>query len=215
MVLAAAAGRPLAEVEPGLSRTQLAAVYAQLGNALRAIHRVTLPYFGAADDAVATWEDLVDTWLAACRRARPALHTAGFVDDEISELLAQVTSLRAAALPGAVLCHGDLSADHLFVDDELRLTAIIDWGQVMGAEPALDIAMLKLFHPHIELAWVQRGYGPAGAFDAASQQRMTAYMTAVAMHDLEFHGAQGDTETVVAACALLRQNLAREAAGGE
>lgn len=207
MVMAAASGRPLAELEPSFSADQRAAVYTHVGAAMRVIHSVPLNHFGTVDDVFAAWDDLVDAWVAACQRAAPALRGAGLADDEIAGLLTQVASLRASARPSAVLCHGDLSTEHIFVDDDLRVSAIIDWGQASAAEPALDLAILRMFHPDVELAWLQRGYGPEASFNAAFQRRMTAHTTVVAIHYLDFDSAQGDGESVAAARDVLRQNL--------
>jgi aminoglycoside phosphotransferase (APT) family kinase protein len=46
----------------------------------------------------------------------------------------------------AVLCHGDLKGEHLFVsEDGTRLTAIIDWADVCVCDPAVDLAGLAIW----------------------------------------------------------------------
>lgn len=45
------------------------------------------------------------------------------------------------------LVHGDLYARHLLVDDEHRLTGVIDWGDVHVGDPALDLGIVFGFLP--------------------------------------------------------------------
>ena len=43
-----------------------------------------------------------------------------------------------------VLCHGDISAEHLFVDADLAVTGLIDWGMWSGGTTADELAALSL-----------------------------------------------------------------------
>jgi aminoglycoside phosphotransferase (APT) family kinase protein len=64
---------------------------------------------------------------------------------------------RARALIGAsatiqaparrALVHGDLYARHLLLDDQARLTGIIDWGDIHVGHPAVDLSVAHAFLP--------------------------------------------------------------------
>jgi aminoglycoside phosphotransferase (APT) family kinase protein len=77
-----------------------------------------------------------------------------------------------ARTPGkAVLCHGDLKGEHLFVsEDGTRVTAVIDWADVAIADPAVDLAGLAIWLGPSFVRDVLASYtGPAdeGTFDRA------------------------------------------------
>lgn len=77
-----------------------------------------------------------------------------------------------ARRPGkAVLCHGDLKGEHVFVsEDGRRVTAVIDWADVTIADPALDLAGLAIWLGPAFVREVLDAYeGPAdeGTYDRA------------------------------------------------
>jgi aminoglycoside phosphotransferase (APT) family kinase protein len=41
-----------------------------------------------------------------------------------------------------VLVHGDLGAEHVFVDDEGSITGVIDWSDAVLGDPALDLGLV-------------------------------------------------------------------------
>ena len=58
-----------------------------------------------------------------------------------------------------VLVHGDLYARHLLVDDERRLTGVIDWGDMHLSSPAADLAVACGFLPPGAHEEFRRAYG--------------------------------------------------------
>jgi aminoglycoside phosphotransferase (APT) family kinase protein len=52
-----------------------------------------------------------------------------------------------AVRPPAVVVHGDLYVRHLLLDDEGRLTGVIDWGDVHVGDRAVDLAIAYGFLP--------------------------------------------------------------------
>ena len=71
----------------------------------------------------------------------------------------------------AVLCHGDLKGEHVFVsEDGTRVTALIDWADVVVADPAVDLAGLVIWLGPSFVREVLSAYtGPTddGTFDRA------------------------------------------------
>ena len=62
-----------------------------------------------------------------------------------------------------VLVHGDLYARHLLVDDDGRLSGVIDWGDIHLGDPAVDLAIAHSFLPPTAHAPFRRAYGPVDA----------------------------------------------------
>jgi aminoglycoside phosphotransferase (APT) family kinase protein len=79
--------------------------------------------------------------VAATRRRLEELDDAGLwqATPEVHRLLDDAAGLPPS--PRTAVCHGDLHARHLLVDDAGRATGVIDWGDVCVGDPALDLAV--------------------------------------------------------------------------
>jgi aminoglycoside phosphotransferase (APT) family kinase protein len=80
------------------------------------------------DTPLGAWVDEATETLAAVRDELPAQRRAGVE-----------AALRAAVPPSSdrTLIHGDLGAEHVFVDAG-RITGVIDWGDAAIGDPAVD-----------------------------------------------------------------------------
>lgn len=167
MVMAAARGRSLADVMASLSQAELAQVFSGVGKALGKMHEIPVSHFGwlreaedgSEGESNTDWTAFARALLAARQEDAPPLEQAGLTRAEVEGLLGIVSSLQDLPYAQPVLCHGDLGADHLFVDDDLNLVGIIDFGLAQGGRSSLDVGVLQMFHPEVELAWLAEGYG--------------------------------------------------------
>ena len=76
----------------------------------------------------------------------------------VERALAEAERLPPAA-PRAVV-HGDLHFRHLLVDDPLRLSGVIDWGDLCRTDPAVDLQLVWSFVPPGRRAEFLQAYGP-------------------------------------------------------
>lgn len=60
-----------------------------------------------------------------------------------------------------VLCHGDVSPEHVFVDQQLRVVGVIDWGMWYAGSPTSELASLPLGKPADDFDAVISGHGPS------------------------------------------------------
>ena len=60
------------------------------------------------------------------------------------------------------IVHGDLHARHLLVDEHDALAAVIDWGDVCRADPAIDLPLLWSGLPPDARGELLSAYGPVG-----------------------------------------------------
>ena len=72
-----------------------------------------------------------------------------------------------------VPCHGDLYARHLLFDAARRLCAVIDWGDLCLADPAVDLAIAYSALPAAARPAFFAAYGPVSA-DAHARARLSA-----------------------------------------
>ena len=175
-------GRPLLEIQDRLSEQELADIYHQVGIALGKMHSIQVGGFykmnvdGEWD--FPDWESLSRAARRDRAAERPKLIQAGFNNQEIDTLLTlSETYQHEFACEHAVLCHGDVEPDHLFVDDDLMLTGIIDFGEFHGGTPIHDFAILNMAAPQIDLMWLRSGYGNDALFEDRFAERLLLHKT--------------------------------------
>ena len=143
----------VAAVEAG--RLDAAALADDLAAFLSGLHGVDPVLAG---EVVAPEPDPAEVWLEQVGE-----EYAEVADDVDADLRAPVEAFLAASPPpparDLVFCHNDVRDDHVMVDPASgRVTGIIDWGDAVLGDPALDLAtVLTDFGPQV-LARVLSGY---------------------------------------------------------
>jgi aminoglycoside 2''-phosphotransferase len=82
-----------------------------------------------------------------------------------------------------VLVHGDIAGPHLLLDQESNLRGVIDFGDAMVADPALDFAGLLNEFSWAFLERVLAHYGPV---DAAALERARFYIDVAPIFQVEY-----------------------------
>src|SRR5690606_33005219 len=92
------------------------------------------------------------------------LATTGTMSDAIMKVLERARTVWTTSPPRpVVLSHGDLDARHLIVErraDGVRASGVIDWGDVMLADPAIDLALAVGFMEGEARSAFFEAYGP-------------------------------------------------------
>lgn len=168
MVLSVLPGRPLVDLESRLSPAELREVLLAAGALLATLHSVPAPgvWKPEADGTWNTWDDIKGGFLAERRADREALLSAGLSETEAAQVLELVARcIGEHPWTDPVLCHGDFVPDHLYVDEDLRIRGLIDFGMFHGGPPVSDLAYLRFARPDLDQAAVLAGYG-VGETDA-------------------------------------------------
>jgi len=136
----------------GLDGPGRSALARPLGEFLKALH--ALPAEGLEGDTIgrADPKRLIE-------RIGRALSKGGLLDDPSPAMA--VAAECAGLRPGTrrVLAHGDLYSRHLLVDDEGRLSGVIDWGDLHQGDPAVDLSVAWSFLPPPARAQFRDAYG--------------------------------------------------------
>lgn len=176
MVQRRVAGRALVEFAHTLNRDELLHSYAQAGAALSRIHSVHVDgFYKRRPDGLWDFPDWASITRANLRdrtAEQPALRQVGFTQREIEQLLLVVAAAAPPADTQPVLCHGDFHADHLFFDEQLTLTGVIDFGEFQGGLPVVDFVRFTLTQPDVNLSWLCAGYANQAVFDETFMLRL-------------------------------------------
>ncbi|MSP21515.1 MAG: hypothetical protein EXR66_00565 [Dehalococcoidia bacterium] len=103
------------------------------------------------------WEGHYRPMLERCRRLLSTASAAWL--DARAQAFLEGGGVRTAA---QALIHADLSGDHLVVDKQSALVGVIDWGNAMVGDPALDFAALLDAYPEGFVEAVRKAYEAAG-----------------------------------------------------
>ncbi|OBA70126.1 hypothetical protein A5641_14375 [Mycobacterium sp. 1554424.7] len=143
VIMSRVKGRPIAADD---------AAFSEVGTNLRRLHRVTMPGFGwlAKGSKHPSWLSFLSAICDDTRELAPDVADAA--DTAIDEHTATL-----GAIENGVLCHGDLKAAHIVVD-EGRLAGVIDWGDALVADPWFDIARFAHRSPEPSLELLLESY---------------------------------------------------------
>lgn len=118
-------GTPLSELEP--SEVDLTKLAKDLGECLQRLHSSLITKPRPSRDPVKPWMDDIDDVLANCQK-----YLASDVMDICNRMVGEYEQQRFS--DSMVSCHCDLGPEHILVDEDRELTAIIDWAD-MGTAP--------------------------------------------------------------------------------
>ncbi len=161
MLMRRARGRALEAVLPDLDAAEKERVWTNVGRVLERLHCIPVSSFGflrETDDHApiqgADWHTYAQKLLEYREYDVPALQRAGLTLSEIGGLLELVRAVGELPYDSPVLAHGDLGADHIYVDGDLNVVDIIDFGMAQGSAAPLDFGVLHMYHPDIDPAWL-------------------------------------------------------------
>lgn len=207
MVISPASGVQLRSL-PGLSPADRRTALTDLGRVLARLHSVRTPGVWRPDPG-GRWPDPVELrrGFARDRRAEhDQLVAAGLTELEIEQTFATLEISPDPPERDFVLCHGDVSPEHVFVDADLRVSCLIDWGMWHGGSVIGELAYVAAtFSPDdTAAALTGHGYDPA---DADLRRRITRTVVTQRIGYIAHHVSVGDHENTEHNIAILRRAL--------
>ena len=185
------------------------------GRVLRILHAVEVPAALRERGDASRIERWVDRQRAAAERSSPPLPAGlsallrepasgrggagGEVQGEVQEeTQGEIQGENQGENQGEILLHGDAAADHYLVDTAGRsVVGVLDFGNVLVGDAALDLASLTLRAPQ-RLDDVIEGYGPSPELRRRLPAAVPFYRLVVLVSRFAFLAARGrDTGRVV------------------
>ena len=204
MILASILGRPLGDKWPELDEPSQARAMRSVGEALGLMHGIETGGWGkrvGESWEYSSWEDRAAAMVQGRAADVPVLRRAGLTEIETDALMAIVQVMPILSAPRPVLCHGDLGMDHIFVNEALSVTGIIDFGMWQGGPRELDFAVMNMYEPGVRLGWLEP------SFDENFNRRVLVEKTAVMMGFLAHDLRQGNADYADLAVQGLRDAL--------
>lgn len=163
MVVERAHGEVLADLLPRLSAADRYTVLADLGRVLKTLHSTKTAGVWRPDDQ-GTWPDPPEmrrSFIAERTAEQPHLVAAGLSSSEVDHAIALLgTSPDTPPLADFVLCHGDVTPDHIFIDSHHHVSSLIDWGMWHGGSCVGELAYVASWaYAEPDLSALLAGYG--------------------------------------------------------
>jgi Ser/Thr protein kinase RdoA (MazF antagonist) len=158
MLVAAAPGRQLAGLLPDLSPDHRRMIMTDLGRVLGILHSIAMPGVGRPDEQ-GNWADPIDDHrrdLADCQTATEHLPAAGLTSEEVERVRHELAEY---PYDEPVLCHGDISPWHVYVDADLRVVGLIDWGLWHAGSALAELATEMIKNTEQDFAAIAAGHG--------------------------------------------------------
>lgn len=151
----------------------------QIGCFLSTLHQIPLtPELEKSVPHIDLW---TDRYVDLIERSLPklSLRSRDWLREVSNEFQREVSSHKISE----TLLHGDLSAEHILVDDDINISGVIDFGDAMIADPALDLAGVRWAYGERLLAQVLKTYiGNGCAVDDDFLKRVEFYWKMVPLY---------------------------------
>ena len=206
MVMRAADGRQLGQLLPDLSPVQRRAAMVDVGRTLGILNAIATP--GAWEpEGEGQWADVDvhrERYLANVLADTRHLPVAGLSATEV-DLVVEALESFPVERPLA-LCHGDVSPEHVFVDAELRVVGLIDFGQWYAGSAASELAGVGMRTTQADFDAIVTGHPQGNAARAAIGRHTITQATG----QLRWLVTSGQTHELATPVAALRAALAGE-----
>ena len=224
MILEILPGKSMADVKETLSEEQLSTAYRNVGKVLRQIHSVSVGGFNMHHDD-GGWDydsyDLaINSVITHVSSNKNLFQKNGFTSEEFEEMVGSIEQLRDqfdCKLP--VLCHGDFLEEHLFIDEDMNITGVIDFGMCRGDHPIFDFARMHADSRFNNMEDIVEGYGEHDMFQDDFNNRLLITSLSDQMETLLIYedlGLKNEVKRVAnRLCELFRSNQSEDVLLGE
>lgn len=174
-------GKPLGEIKKEFTQEQLNKIYENAGRTLKQLHSVKVEgFYKRHENGVwdfTEWYRLVNSDVVDRGKESNLIIRSGFTEEEVKRMIKYLEIHRDEfSCEQSVLCHGDYLEEHIFIDDDLNIAAIIDFGMYRGDHPIHDFARLYMDSRFINMDVFRRGYGDHEMFHDRFEKRLLLHV---------------------------------------
>ena len=164
MVQSVIGGVSLQSRRINISSQQFSQVLEKAGEILARIHKTKVEGCWRRNDngtwTFPDWQSLVQKTIDDRRSEMALLIQGGLTEYQVEDIFRrQVKQAKKLDDLPLVLNHGDFMPEHIYVNDNLQITGIIDLGDYKGAPIIHDFAFIIFMGPNIPLESIMKGYG--------------------------------------------------------
>jgi len=212
MVMSKLEGQSLRAVIKKLQPKELDDILRQAGAILGNIHSIKVDGFyqrhidGSWD--FPDWDAMLDANIKDRLAEKSPTVAAGF-DERAFEFMIESMRRYKIEFPckSPVLNHGDYLPEHIFVDDKLKVSGIIDFGMFQGAPPVYDFAFFSFEEPNLNLEALKDGYQNKAVFGGDFTTELNLHKIGLEMGHLAYQSKIGNRQGVEFITRRLRQGL--------
>jgi aminoglycoside phosphotransferase (APT) family kinase protein len=181
MIQKKVSGQSLGEIKKQLTQEQLDKIYESAGKTLRKLHSVEVDgFYKRHENGVwdfTEWHRLANSDVVDRGKESSLLIQSGFTEEEVKQMIKYLEMHRDEfTCKQPVLCHGDYLEEHIFIDNNLNITAIIDFGMYRGDHPIHDFARLYMDSRFINMDVFKKGYGDHEMFHDRFEKRLLLHV---------------------------------------
>jgi aminoglycoside phosphotransferase (APT) family kinase protein len=205
-------GTSLAEIRLKLTPDEFRQILQQAGAILSKIHSIKVDGFYKMNaDGIwdfPDWKAITASARRNRRNEKPFILQAGFCEAEF-DMMMHIMEYKKFDVEHRqpVLCHADFLLEHIFVDERLTISGIIDFGEFQGGLPIHDFAIFSFEHPEINLDWLKAGYADQALFDEYFTTRLLVYKLGLQIGYLTYYVQTGNTPEILFTANGLRDIL--------
>lgn len=211
MVIAESPGRQLEALLPTMSEQERHLVMTNIGRTLALLHTVSTPGVDRPD-AHGVWSDpqqVREDFIAECISQSSHLPATGLTAAEVEAVIEQIgNSPDTPTLSDPVLCHGDLHAGHVFVDDDLDVSGLIDWGLWHGGSAVDELGTMSTAYESADFEAMMDGYG-IDHQDQDLRRRLAVSVINQAIGHIAWHQSIGNAGGTAHYVAAVREALSK------
>ncbi|CAF1054980.1 unnamed protein product [Rotaria sordida] len=205
MILEKVKGRSFRKVIDGenISKNDVAQVLEQAGTILKRIHSVKVNgYWRLNHDNqwdFDSWTDYMKSTIRDRIEDKQCLFDVGLNEGDFNFIMkCHVLYMNNYECHQPVLCHGDYTHEHWFVDESLNITGIIDFGDMQGGPVTTDFAIFQMNESKSDVNSLIRGYNGINdsAINECFSQELDLHTLIISIGYLIYFTKQNNTEDI-------------------
>lgn len=199
-------------IDSEASKADIEKVLYEAGAQLKKIHEIKVDGFyrllGEGEWDFRTWEDVMNSSIKDRTAEKEQVLRAGFSESEFEEMI-HIHEAYKDQYPcrQPILCQGDYTPEHWFVNDKMEITGVIDFGDMQGGPAMIDFALFEYFEPELSPMSFYKGYGIADAHDAEFQKKLHMQKVVLMVGYLAHYVRERNEEEITDTIPLLRRSL--------